>query len=152
MIPWTPWTAAHQASLSFIISQFAQTHVHWVGVLAIPEYKIVLKSEKRWKYKTNVLCWFLNRIEENSIWTSSDQISRSVVSDSSRPHESQHTRPPCRATVKISLDKLLKCFWILSSFALYCFFDIHHTLFCGGIMNVYFTCLLLDSKPKKKYT
>ena len=25
----------------------------------------------------------------------SDQISRSVMSDSSRPHESQHTRPPC---------------------------------------------------------
>ena len=25
----------------------------------------------------------------------SDQISRSVVSDSLRPHESQHTRPPC---------------------------------------------------------
>ena len=24
-----------------------------------------------------------------------DQISRSVVSDSLRPHESQHTRPPC---------------------------------------------------------
>ena len=25
----------------------------------------------------------------------SDQISRSVVSDSFRPHESQHARPPC---------------------------------------------------------
>ena len=25
----------------------------------------------------------------------SDQISRSVVPDSLRPHESQHTRPPC---------------------------------------------------------
>ena len=27
--------------------------------------------------------------------TQSDQISRSVVSDSLRPHESQHARPPC---------------------------------------------------------
>ena len=27
--------------------------------------------------------------------TISDQISRSVVSDSLRPHESQHARPPC---------------------------------------------------------
>ena len=27
----TPWTAAHQASLSFNISQSLQTHVHWVG-------------------------------------------------------------------------------------------------------------------------
>ena len=26
----------------------------------------------------------------------SDQISRSVVSDSLRPHESQHARPPCQ--------------------------------------------------------
>ena len=26
----TPWTAAHQTSPSFTISQFAQTHVHWV--------------------------------------------------------------------------------------------------------------------------
>ena len=30
-----------------------------------------------------------------SINMKSDQISRSVVSDSLRPHESQHARPPC---------------------------------------------------------
>ena len=29
------------------------------------------------------------------IWEKSDQISRSVMSDSLRPHESQHARPPC---------------------------------------------------------
>ena len=29
----------------------------------------------------------------------SDQISRSVVSDSLRPHESQHTRPPCPSPI-----------------------------------------------------
>ena len=33
-----------------------------------------------------------SRLEESS---RSDQISRSVVSDSLRPHESHHTRPPC---------------------------------------------------------
>ena len=27
----TPWTAAGQASLSITISQFTQTHIHWVG-------------------------------------------------------------------------------------------------------------------------
>ena len=27
----TPWTASRQTFLSFIISEFAQTHVHWVG-------------------------------------------------------------------------------------------------------------------------
>ena len=30
-----------------------------------------------------------------SIWLSSVQFSRSVLSDSLRPHESQHARPPC---------------------------------------------------------
>ena len=29
------------------------------------------------------------------VWFSSVQLSRSVVSDSLRPHESQHARPPC---------------------------------------------------------
>ena len=33
-------------------------------------------------------------LKTHSIYVS-DQISRSVVSDSLRPHESQHTRPPC---------------------------------------------------------
>ena len=27
----TPWTAAHQASLSLTFSEFAQVHVHWIG-------------------------------------------------------------------------------------------------------------------------
>ena len=31
----------------------------------------------------------------NRIWTVSVQFSRSVVSDSLRPHESQHAKPPC---------------------------------------------------------
>ena len=35
------------------------------------------------------------RRKSNIPWFSSVQFSRSVVSDSLRPHESQHTRPPC---------------------------------------------------------
>ena len=31
------------------------------------------------------------------LYIRSDQISHSVVSDSLRPHESQHTRPPCQS-------------------------------------------------------
>ena len=31
----------------------------------------------------------------NGRWKVADQISRSVVSDSLRPHELQHARPPC---------------------------------------------------------
>ena len=37
----TPWTAAHQASLSFTISQkFAQPHVHWVGDAIQPSHPL----------------------------------------------------------------------------------------------------------------
>ena len=35
---------------------------------------------------------------------SSVQFSRSVVSDSLRPHESQHTRPPCRSSTRVHSD------------------------------------------------
>ena len=40
----------------------------------------------------------LSKINEtgNNVTSSSDQFSRSVVSNSSRPHESQHARPPCQ--------------------------------------------------------
>ena len=42
----------------------------------------------------------VNSTRENALWSPvaqavSVQFSRSVVSDSLRPHESQHTRPPC---------------------------------------------------------
>ena len=50
--------------------------------------------------QTQVFCiagrFFTNwAIREASVQFSSVQFSRSVVSDSVRPHESQHTRPPC---------------------------------------------------------
>ena len=36
----TLWTAAEQASLSFSISQFDQTHVHWVGDAIQPSHPL----------------------------------------------------------------------------------------------------------------
>ena len=43
---------------------------------------------------------------------SSDQISRSVVSDSLRPHESQHSRPPCSsATPEVHSDSCPSSQW-----------------------------------------
>ena len=39
--------------------------------------------------------WFSHNKVEQQIWFSSVQFSRSVVSDSLRPHEPQHARPPC---------------------------------------------------------
>ena len=37
----TPWTEVHQASLSFTISKFAQTHVHWVGDAIQPSHPLL---------------------------------------------------------------------------------------------------------------
>ena len=51
-----------------------------------------------WKHPAR---WRKPATKDHILWSmymkypESDQISRSVVSDSLRPHESQHTRPPC---------------------------------------------------------
>ena len=37
----TPWTEVHQASLSFTISKFAQTHVHSVGGAIQPSHPLL---------------------------------------------------------------------------------------------------------------
>ena len=39
--------------------------------------------------------WWLKIIKENNLTFSSVQFSRSVMSNTLRPHESQHARPPC---------------------------------------------------------
>ena len=48
----------------------------------------------RWKWKITPSVW-KQKSEGLSIQFSSVQFSRSVMSDSLRLHESQHTRPPC---------------------------------------------------------
>ena len=51
-----------------------------------------------YRKKSNKLTLHLNQLEKEEMknpWVSSFQFSCSVVSDSLRPHESQHTRPPC---------------------------------------------------------
>ena len=49
---------------------------------------------------SSILAWRIlwtkeNPVDRQAIVQRSDQISRSVVSNSLRPHESQHARPPC---------------------------------------------------------
>ena len=39
-----PWAAARQASLSFTISEFAQTYVHWIGDAIWPSHPLPLPS------------------------------------------------------------------------------------------------------------
>ena len=48
------------------------------------------KGEVRREGFSRQYCWNLPIVQFSSV-----QFSRSVVSDSLRPHESQHTRPPC---------------------------------------------------------
>ena len=59
---------------------------------------------KRWCSSPYQLCTLVEKKKKNQPWrgdwlclgfVSSVQFSRSVVSDSLRPRESQHTRPPC---------------------------------------------------------
>ena len=40
----TPWTTAHQASLSITNSEFTQTHVHWVGDAIQPSPPLLAPS------------------------------------------------------------------------------------------------------------
>ena len=46
-------------------------------------------------FQPRVLEWGAIAFSSFNLQIKSDQISRSVVSDSLRPHESQHARPPC---------------------------------------------------------
>ena len=63
------------------LPEFTQTHVHWVGDATQPSHPLSSPSPPA-----------LNLSQHQF---SSVQFSHSVVSDSLRPHESQHTRPPC---------------------------------------------------------
>ena len=48
-----------------------------------------------WGHKESDTTWWINNRGENLSFNRSCQFSCSVVSDSLRPHESQHTSPPC---------------------------------------------------------
>ena len=126
----TPWTAARQVSLSFIISQSLLKLVHWVDDAIQPSHLLLspyppafnLSQQgsfpMSWFFVSFIYMpfqlrspqlhlkyvnWFSLKIYifSNSVphlFTSLDQISRSVVSNSLWPHESQHARPPCPST------------------------------------------------------
>ena len=55
---------------------------------------------------------FVSGVQQSDLVIRSDQISRSVVSDSLRPHESQHARPPCPSpTPGVHLDSCPSSQW-----------------------------------------
>ena len=81
---------------------------HWLSILSMVIQCYSLKSSHPLLLplcpKVCSLCLYflccpahkiINSIFLDSIYMHSDQISRSVVSDSLQPHESQHARPPC---------------------------------------------------------
>ena len=118
----TPWIAAHQASLSITNSRSALRLTSIESVMPssplilcrpllllppIPPSIRVFSNEStleaqmtpnsQSKNNTQLWMWLVIEARSNAVKSNiaSDQISRSVVSDSLRPHESQHARPPC---------------------------------------------------------
>ena len=73
----TPWTAACQASLSITNSR------------SVPKF---MSIESAMPFNCLILCRPLLLLPST---LSQHQFSCSVTSDSLRPHEQQHTRPPC---------------------------------------------------------
>ena len=67
--------------------------VHGIFQAGILEWVSISFSKKEVNYRNKLLLLLLILLPYMAI--SSVQFSRSVVSDSLRPHESQHTRPPC---------------------------------------------------------
>ena len=72
------WTRLNYITLTILTQKYTHTHTHT-------------------HTHTPSMAWAKQPIWSLSSDTQirSDQISRSVVSDSLRPHESQHARPPC---------------------------------------------------------
>ena len=64
--------------------------IEWEKILAnhVCDKELISKIYKE-------LFKIIGKSERNQLKTGSVQLSHSVVSDSLRPHESQHARPPC---------------------------------------------------------
>ena len=104
----TPWTVAYQASLFFTFSQ---------SLLKLTSIESVMPSNHL------ILCHLLLLLpsifarlrvfsNELALRISSVHFSHSVVSDSLRPHELQHARPPCPSpTPRVHSDSCPSSLW-----------------------------------------
>ena len=96
----TPWTAAHQASLSFAVFQFAQTCGHWVGDAIQPSHPLLPPSTSALNLSQHH-SFPVSRLYASggqSIGVSASGLilfTHSVVSNSLWPHELEQARPPC---------------------------------------------------------
>ena len=68
------------------------------GATPAPRKEMLKSKMAVWGGLTNRCQKKRSEKQRRKIKIRSDQISRSVMSDSLRPHESQHTRPPCPST------------------------------------------------------
>ena len=91
----TPWTVAHQAPLSM---EFPREE-YWSVLLAFPPWDLPLRDQTHISCVSCIdrqtVCHWCHLGNPNVPQFSSVQFSHSVVSDSLRPHELQHARPPC---------------------------------------------------------
>ena len=65
------------------LPEFTKTHVHWVGDAIQPSHSLLHPSPSAF-----------NLFQHQGLFSTYTQFSRSVMSNSLRPHESQHARPP----------------------------------------------------------
>ena len=86
----TPWTVACQAPLSMEILQGRIPE--WVSM---PSFRWSSQPRDQTQASGMVGRFFTIWTTWEAVSTASVQFSRSVVSDSLRPHELQHARPPC---------------------------------------------------------
>ena len=65
-------------------------------IVEIKSYQhLQYSGPRKWSKEKRHKSYFKIYLTWRRKWIRSDQISRSVVSDSLRPHEPQHARPPC---------------------------------------------------------
>ena len=90
------WSFSFSISPSNEYSGLISFRMDWWGLLAIQG---TLKSLLQHHSSKASILWhsafFLIQLSHPYVQFSSVQFSRSVVSDSLQPHESQHARPPC---------------------------------------------------------
>ena len=74
------------------LPEFAQIHVYWIYDVIQPSHPLLSTSAPAFNLSQyqGLFQWVGSSYQFSSV-----QFSHSVVSDSLRPHESQHTRPPC---------------------------------------------------------
>ena len=58
----------------------------------LPDVQASFRKGRGIRHQIANICWIIKKAR-------SDQISRSVVSESLQPHESQHARPPCPSLI-----------------------------------------------------